>query len=80
MSPPADDAAPAAMRARLIDAVATALIALAGDGALWVDDVHWIDELTLEALHHLAHRLARERRSAPRIVLTARGGFRAALT
>ena len=73
MSPPADDAAPVAMRARLIDAVATALIALAGDGALWVDDVHWIDELTLEALHHLAHRLARERRSAPRIVLTARG-------
>jgi DNA-binding SARP family transcriptional activator/predicted ATPase len=70
---PHADGATSAMRTRLLDAIATGLIALAGDGAIWVDDVHWLDELTLELLHHLAHRLARERRVKPRIVLTARG-------
>jgi DNA-binding SARP family transcriptional activator len=70
-APPAG-AAPAAMRSRLLDAVAAALTLLAGDGVLWLDDLHWLDELTLDLLHQLAHRLARERRAAPRLVLTAR--------
>lgn len=66
-----DDAPPAAQRARLLDAVATALITLAPE-AIWIDDLHWLDGLTLELLHHLAHRLGRERRTLPRIVVTAR--------
>lgn len=70
--PPAADAAPSAMRSRLLDAVAAALTLLADDGGLWVDDLHWLDELTLDLLHHLAHRLARERKRVPRLILTAR--------
>jgi predicted ATPase len=47
---------------RLVDALATALVAAASDGeqppgVLIVDDVHWIDESSLDVLSHLARRL-----------------------
>lgn len=67
-----DEAPPAAKRMRLLDALASALIVLAGEAPLWIDDLHWLDEMTLDLVHHLAHRLGRERRKGPRIVITAR--------
>lgn len=51
----------AAARARLLDAVADGLTALAaGDaaGLVWLDDLHWADEATLETIAYLSRRLA----------------------
>jgi tetratricopeptide (TPR) repeat protein len=46
---------------RLVDALATALVAAASDGehpgVVIVDDVHWVDESSLDVLSHLARRL-----------------------
>ncbi len=73
---PATQAAQDALRMRFLDSIAAALCALADDGAIWLDDLQWVDALTLDLLQHLAHHLARERhatqRTGPFIVVTAR--------
>jgi DNA-binding SARP family transcriptional activator len=75
---PAADAGPAA-RAPFFAALARSLDALLGAGVLVADDVHWLDEATLEALEVLALRFAvraspatRPACTGARIVLTAR--------
>lgn len=68
--PPAN----AALRTRFFDAVVDALSALASDGAIWFDDLHWADDTTIELLDHMAHRLARQRSDrSPKLLLVARG-------
>ncbi|HEU0236433.1 MAG TPA: AAA family ATPase [Candidatus Limnocylindrales bacterium] len=50
-----------AARARLLDAIADGLTALTvGDaaGLVWLDDVNWADEATLETIAYLGRRLA----------------------
>jgi DNA-binding SARP family transcriptional activator len=50
-----------AARARLLDAIADALTALVADdaaGLIWLDDLQWADDATLETIGYLAHRLA----------------------
>lgn len=67
-----------ALRSRFFAALADTLRALAEGGALWVDDLHWADEASLELLETFVHRLGRERAQAgagaalPLVVLTAR--------
>jgi len=63
---------PAARKARLLEAVGAALRALAADGVIVFEDLHWADALTLDLVEDLAHRLARQRAEAPVIVITAR--------
>jgi len=63
---------PVARKARLLEAVGAALRALAADGVIVFEDLHWADALTLDLVEDLAHRLARERAEAPVIVITAR--------
>jgi DNA-binding SARP family transcriptional activator/predicted ATPase len=77
MVEPAEPPSPA-LRSRFFAALADTLRALAGGGALWVDDLHWADEATLELLEAFVHRLGRERAQAgagaalPAVVITAR--------
>jgi len=55
---PLDDSA---ARARLLDAIADGLTALVADeaaGLIWLDDLQWADEATLETVGYLARRLA----------------------
>jgi DNA-binding SARP family transcriptional activator/tetratricopeptide (TPR) repeat protein len=57
----ADDAAEPAARARLLDAIATGLAALAEGqvpGLIAVEDLHWVDAASREALGWLCRRLA----------------------
>lgn len=67
-----------ALRSRFFAALADTLRALTDGGALWVDDLHWADEASLELLESFVHRLGRERAQAdagaalPVVVLTAR--------
>jgi predicted ATPase len=56
-----DDAAEPAARARLLDAIATGLAALAEGqvpGLIAVEDLHWVDAASREALGWLCRRLA----------------------
>jgi len=49
-----------AARARLLDAIADGLTVLAADGSaglVWLDDLHWADDATLESVGYLARRL-----------------------
>lgn len=63
----------AALRERFFGAVVAALSALADDGALWIDDLHWADDTTLDLVEHLAFVLGRaDDRRAARVVATAR--------
>lgn len=51
----------AGARVRLLDAITAALAALGTDhapGLIWIDDVHLVDDPTLEAIGYLTHRLA----------------------
>jgi DNA-binding SARP family transcriptional activator/predicted ATPase len=66
-------AAGPAARLRFFDALAELLDRLAGPGGcLWIDDLHWADDSTLELLVHLAHRHARDPRAHLRVVAAAR--------
>ena len=50
-----------AARARLLDAIADGLTALSADGSaglVWLDDLQWADDATLESITYLARRLA----------------------
>lgn len=63
---------PAARKARLLEAVGAALRAIAPDGIVVFEDLHWADALTLDLLEDFVHRRAHERADAPAIVITAR--------
>lgn len=59
-------------RARFIEALGQALMAIAGpDGALVWDDLQWIDQSSLEVLSHLVRRAAQAHKP-PRLLATAR--------
>lgn len=66
------------LRSRFFTAVAETLEALAAGGAVWVDDLHWADDASLELLEALVHRLGRARAqdgaagARPVLVFTAR--------
>lgn len=62
----------AAARACFFDALGETLARVVAGGALLVDDLHWLDDSTLEAIEVLALRLARADAPAARIVATAR--------
>jgi len=69
---PADVAEGAAARSRFLQALAAGLQALAADGIVLIDDLHWFDDSSLEAIEILVRRLARSAQPAARIVATAR--------
>jgi DNA-binding SARP family transcriptional activator len=72
-TPPAPASGGAAARVRFFEALSDALAAAVDGGALLVDDLHWLDDSTLEALEALAVRLARtDGPPRARIVATAR--------
>jgi DNA-binding SARP family transcriptional activator len=74
----ADEAPSPALRGRFFAAIADTLQALAAGGAVWVDDLHWADDASLELLEALVHRLGRARAqdgpaaALPLLVFTAR--------
>ncbi|WP_436535336.1 ATP-binding protein [Actinoplanes sp. HUAS TT8] len=55
-----DETGPAQLRYRLVDAVVSLVerLSLAAPTVLVLDDLHWADETTLLAVHHLRTRLA----------------------
>lgn len=64
-----------AVRARFFAAVADTLQAFAGHGVLRVEDLHWVDDATVELLEAFVQRLGRERAQGaetPLVVVTAR--------
>lgn len=64
-----------ALRSRFFSALADAWFAAAGSGAVWIDDLHWADDATLELTELLVHRIGRLRGAgapAPRLLATAR--------
>lgn len=59
-------------RSRFFHAVACALAAAGAGGCLVVDDVHWLDDSSLEAIEQLVKQLASTRGAPMRVLLTAR--------
>lgn len=67
-----DGPLPPERRARFLDALAQAVTAIAGNGPLLLDDLHWADEASAELAAALIRRRARHAAAAPRLVATAR--------
>lgn len=60
-------------RQRLFDALGELLDRLAGPGGtVWIDDLHWADDMTLGLVAHLAHRRGRRPEAHVRVVAAAR--------
>lgn len=60
-------------RERFFDALGDLIDQTAGaGGTLWIDDLHWADEATVDLMAHLAHRRAAEPAQHVRIVCAAR--------
>lgn len=70
---PREEASPSPeRRARFLASVARAVAAVAGDGVLLIEDLHWADEASVELTTMLVHRRSRLAQGTPRIVATAR--------